>query len=123
MGGSNDPAEGAEPGGRAAEQALAATYRDVLGFVVSRASRGDATARHLAAGLHGYATMPPTRLAIRSWLADVASEARLIRPTSDPWTASRFRALMDAEEGRVHGAEDRVWREVVNGLRSGQGGR
>jgi len=102
-----------------AERVLGSTYLRVLAFLRDRAMRGDATARGLAAGLDGYAHLPPLRPMVRSWLADCASERRLIRPTSDPSVASALQSEVTAAEARVGQAADRIWREVVEGIRSG----
>jgi hypothetical protein len=88
-------------------------------FIGLRASRGDVVARGFLAGLKGTKHAPPPMAMVRQWLANVASEVRIIRPDGTPATAERLQAQLRVAEKQAPGSTERAWSEYVARRRAG----
>jgi hypothetical protein len=89
---------------------LAGTYRQVIGFIHERAARGDVTAARLSLALHTPGTPAPSRIDVRRWLANVASESRVY---ADPEIAAQLIAAQGARERLVPTDAERIWQAVA----------
>ena len=103
-----DSGGGSAPG---AEAILATTYRQVIAFIHDRAGRGDLAANRLSLGLRSPSASAPSRIMVRGWLANVASEARV---HVDPEIAAQLIAALTARERLAPAAAERIWREVAS---------
>jgi hypothetical protein len=88
-------------------------------FIAERASRGDLVARGFQTGLRGRQHAPPPLSMVRQWLANVASEVRIIRPDGSPAAATRLQAHLRAAEAQLPGSTERAWNDLVARRRAG----
>ena len=88
-------------------------------LIGQRAARGDVVARGFQQGLRGPGHAPPLLAMVRPWLANVASEVRIIRPDGAPGAAMRIQAQFRAAEAQLPGSAERAWNDLVARRRAG----
>jgi hypothetical protein len=88
-------------------------------FIGERAARGDVVARGFEQGLRGTQHAPPPMSMVRQWLANVASEVRIIRPDGSPAAATRLQAHLRVADAQAAGSAERAWNELVARRRAG----
>jgi len=98
---------------------LAQVCESLAELIGERAARGDVSARGLQQGLSGTGHAPPPLSMVRTWLANVASEVRIIRPDGSHATATRIQAHLRAADAQAPGSADRAWTEFVAARRAG----
>jgi hypothetical protein len=115
------PAAAAQYAPRMTTPVLAQACEWLAAFIGERAAQGDIVARGFQQGLHGTGHAPPLLSMIRPWLANVASERRLIRPDASPAVATRIQAHLRAADQQAPGSAERAWNDLVARRRAAGG--